>query len=354
MYTYLAILCVSTLLLMLQQHKQNKGINYLLLGIEVIMLVFSKNNSDYSTYLKIYDGELNLPYEIGMKTVGNILRCFGLEDYTYFLILVMILVLFVFYKWGKIIPYINHVLYFYTLFIMYYDCIQIRNTIATFMLLYALYLALYDKKITAILICFLATFFHRLTFLTGLILAYIVFSRRHKTTYEVSKKEIGLNLLLGFSGAILGRPLIKFLAPYNTMFAKAQEYLAIDSGYDSLIIWAGSTAVILVLLWYTGVKKALDPLNTNVPEIRKKAVNYLYRYALFSIGCSGLLLFLEEFNRVYRLFNLMLFMVFGMIESEMTWKSRRLVFIIIVAINVIFMLVALPRGVDLDTFFIKR
>lgn len=47
-------------------------------------------------------------------------------------------------------------------------------------------------------------------------------------------------------------------------------------------------------------------------------------------------------------------MVFGLVESEMSWKSRRAIFIIIAFINVVFMIVALSRGVDLDTFFISR
>ena len=352
MYTYSLILCFSVFLLIQQHEKQNKGLNYLLLVVEAVFLIFSKNNSDYSTYLMIYNGEMKLPFEIGIKTISDILHGIGLESYTYFLILVMALIAFVFWKWGKIIPYINYVLFFYALFIMYYDCIQIRNTIATFLILYAMYLSLHDKKLQAIVMCIIAVFFHRLAFLMALLLMYVVFVKPRKD-YEISKWEIGLHVFVGIFIAAFGKPILLFLASKSILFVKVYDYLAVSTGYDSLIIWAGSTAFIMLLLWYFGARNTLSKDNKSVPEIRKKAVNYLLRYSLFGISCSGFLLFVNEFNRTYRLFDLMLFMVFGLVTSEMSWKSKRAVFIISSAINVIFMLVALPRGVDLDTFFVK-
>ena len=48
MYTYSLILCFSVFLLIQQHEKQNKGLNYLLLVVEAVFLIFSKNNSDYS------------------------------------------------------------------------------------------------------------------------------------------------------------------------------------------------------------------------------------------------------------------------------------------------------------------
>lgn len=350
MYTYIFILCFAIFLLVQQSEKKNNWLNYILLLVEAVFLIFSKNNSDYANYLMIYNGELELPFEIGIKVMSNILHGIGLESYTYFLILVMLLVAFVFWKWGKIIPYINHVLFFYALMIMYYDCIQIRNTIATFLVLYALYLSLYDKNIQAIGICLIAVFFHRLAFLMALILICVMVFKQKKN-YEISILEISFHVFVGLFIILFGKRILLFLASKSILFVKIYDYLSVSTDYSSLIIWAGSTAFMMVLLWYFGVKNTLAYDNTNVPEIRKKAVNYLFRYVLFSFTFSGFLLFLNEFNRTYRLFDLMLFMVYGLVESEMSWKSRRVIFIIISFINVVFMIVALSRGVNLDTFF---
>ena len=134
---------------------------------------------------------------------------------------------------------------------------------------------------------------------------------------------------------------------------KIYDYLSIDTGYDSLIIWGGTTGGMMIILWYFGVKNVLSSDNHQVLEIRKRAVNYLFRFSLFSISCSGFLLFLNEFNRTYRLFDVMLFMIFGIIEDEMSWKNKRLTFLIFSLVNIVFMMIALSRGVDLDTFFVK-
>lgn len=352
MYTYLLILCFSVFLFVQQNKKKNEGLNYLLLLVEAVFLIFSKNNSDYSTYLMIYNGEIDLPVEKGMITVASILKSIGLESYTYFLVLVMVLITFVFWKWGKIVPYINHVLFFYALMIMYYDCIQIRNTIAAFLILYALYLSLHDKKIEMMIICVIAILFHRLVFMLALILIYVTFFKPRKD-YMISKVEIGVHIFTGLFISIFGRQILLFLASKSVLFVKIYDYLSIDTGYDSLIIWAGTTGGMMIILWYFGVKNVLSSDNHQVLEIRKRAVNYLFRFSLFSISCSGFLLFLNEFNRTYRLFDVMLFMIFGIIEDEMSWKNKRLTFLIFSLVNIVFMMIALSRGVDLDTFFVK-
>ena len=84
MYTYSLILCFSVFLLIQQHEKQNKGLNYLLLVVEAVFLIFSKNNSDYSTYLMIYNGEMKLPFEIGIKTISDILHGIRLRSCTLF------------------------------------------------------------------------------------------------------------------------------------------------------------------------------------------------------------------------------------------------------------------------------
>ena len=350
MYTYILILCFAIFLFVQQNNKKHEGLNYVLLLVEAIFLIFSVNNSDYSNYLLIYNGEMGS--EIGIRFVSSILRGIGLESYTYFLVLVMALIEFVFWKWGKLIPYINHVLFLYALMIMYYDCIQIRNTIATFLILYGLYLSLYDKKVEMIIVCIIAVLFHSFSALFALMLLYVVFVRQ-KDNYEISKFEIGLHAFGGIFIILFGRKILLFLAAQGPFFHRIYGYLSADNGYDSLIIWAGSTVFLMVLLWYFGVRNVLSVDNLSVPEINKKAVNYLYRYTLFSVSCSGFLLFLNEFNRTYRLFNMMLFMVFALVEDEMSWKNKRILFVLFTLINIAFMMVALSRGVDLDTFFVK-
>lgn len=101
MYTYIVILCFVIFLLVQQSEKKNSWLNYILLLVEAVFLIFSKNNSDYANYVMIYNGEWNVPVESGIKFVSNILRGIGLESYTYFLIIVMILIAFVFLEMGE-------------------------------------------------------------------------------------------------------------------------------------------------------------------------------------------------------------------------------------------------------------
>ena len=72
---------------------------------------------------------------------------------------------------------------------------------------------------------------------------------------------------------------------------------------------------------------------------------------LFGIAVSGFLLFVEEFNRMYRLFYLAGYLIFGLIEKRMPGTNRYILFRVICAINILFMVVAMLRGINFDLYW---
>ena len=263
--------------------------------------------------------------------------------------LVFGLILLTFQIWGKEIKHINYVIFLYSLFIMYYDCIQIRNTIAVFLILIALYLSAFDRKILGIIFCIIAVFFHRFAILMGMIVLYTVIIKPNKK-YKIQRNEILFITIAGCAISILGMPIILFVSEKISLVARLKFYISSTLSIDSFIIWAGPAIVYLIIMWYLGIRK-INKEDSGISIQKRKLINILFRYSLFSVATSGFLLYLNEFNRLYRMFYLVLFLLFGIIETELSRKNRWLLFCMMSAVNIVFMGVAMLRGINFDLFW---
>ncbi len=351
MQTYIIITLFGVILLGFQKKYRIKGINinYFLLISELILLVFTVNNPDYQTYKVAYTQGMGPFYETGILIVSDLLRKVGIVQYSSFLFLVFGLILLTFQIWGKEIKHINYVIFLYSLFIMYYDCIQIRNTIAVFLILIALYLSAFDRKILGIIFCIIAVFFHRFAILMGMIVLYTVIIKPNKK-YKIQRNEILFITIAGCAISILGMPIILFVSEKISLVARLKFYISSTLSIDSFIIWAGPAIVYLIIMWYLGIRK-INKEDSGISIQKRKLINILFRYSLFSVATSGFLLYLNEFNRLYRMFYLVLFLLFGIIETELSRKNRWLLFCMMSAVNIVFMGVAMLRGINFDLFW---
>lgn len=353
MFTYITVTLIGIFLLGFQDQYKIKGfdIRYIFCFFESVLMILTVRNPDYEIYKTAFYYKDGPFFETGINLVSDFLKIFGVNNFSFFLLLINVLILFVFSKWGQYIKNINHVIILYSLFIMYYDCIQIRNTIASFIIIFALYVGINGKRAIAIFLCFISLLFHRFSLLTGSILIYTLFIKPNKT-YKIKKWEIYILLSIGIMASIFGNVIISLVLNEIPFLGRISFYLTNKVKFDSFIIWGGSATFLTIILWFFGVRYILNsPYRNQIPIERRKVVNILFRYSLFSLFCAGILLYLDEVNRLYRLFYLIQFFLYGTIELYIPRKNRVIIVSSFIFIHVVFMGVAMSRGLNFDIYW---
>ena len=329
---------------------RERGVDFrwLMLVPFVILLLFSANNPDYQVYKESFETGYGPYYETGIRIIADILGKLRLNDYRVFLLLVASLVYFVFRLWNRKIENIGMVVLLYSLFIMYYDVIQIRFTIAMMFVLLSLYYTIDKKWAPAFLFAAASVFFHRLAALPCLILFYL-FVIRPRKDYSLSGKEAKLLIVVGLLGSVFSRKAVELIAGRSAFFSRITLYITNNVGYDSLVIWVGYEVFLIAAIYWLGLKAVIqDP---EVDDGTKAVSINLFRFMLFGITVSGFMLYVEEFNRMYRLFYLAGYLLFAYIEKFMKGTDRLLLFWAIIVVSILFMMVAMLRGINFDLYW---
>ena len=313
-----------------------------------ILFIFTSHNPDYQVYMESFVTGEGPFYEAGLRVVATLLGKIGLKDYRVFLLLVVGLVFLTFRTWAGRTKHIGSVLFLYSLFVLFYDVIQVRFTIAVMFILLALYYAIENRKILCILFCVLAVFFHRLSALACLMILYL-FLVKPKKDYSLSRWEISLMVLIGLAGCFLSRPVVSLIAQRSAFFTRISLYMTAGAGFDSLVIWVGYEIFLILALYFLGY---LSVINDPFTEPKtKETVNRLFRFMFFGIAVSGFLLFVEEFNRMYRMFYVTGYLIFALIEDHMSKANRYVLFWTMSAVSILFMVIAMLRGINFDLYW---
>ena len=352
MVTYLSGLAIILVLFFwttkIRVIKHNKVFPWLMLIPFAVLLIYTVNNPDYQVYKQSFETGDGPYYETGIRIIADILRIIRLNDYRVFLLLTALLVCFAFRLWSRKVPNVGIVILLYSLFIMYYDVIQIRFSIAMMLLLISLYYSIDHKWIPAVFFALASVFFHRLAVLPCLIILYISLVHPRKD-YLLSGKETSTLVIVGLYGGLFSRKLVDLIASKWSFFSRITFYMTKDVGYDSLIIWVGYEIFLIVSIYFLGYRSIIEDPWVDIKT--KESVNKLFRFMLFGITISGFMLFVEEFNRMYRLFYLVGYLLFAIMEKHMNKTNRIVLLWTMVAVSVLFMMVAMMRGINFDLYW---
>ena len=312
MLTYVAVSIYGLITLLFLNKYRVKGINIKIgfLLVMSILMIFTEKNPDYYTYYYAYTYGIRPFYENGISYISDILGILGISSYKVFLILVMFLICTVFNAWTKYVKNIHHVIFIYSLFIMYYDCIQIRNTIAAFLIILALLFAIEKKRIMCIILCIVSVSFHRLAVLTGLIALYVMFIEPQKE-YQISRKEVLVVCVGGLITAVSAIPIINAVAKIIPILHRVLGYLSTNVSIDSYVIWIMPAILYIVTLWFCGIKKLLS--SDAISAEKKRVINILFRYSLLKYSLSILVskYLSSKFSFIYILLIVAIFLRLG-------------------------------------------
>ena len=195
------------------------------------------------------------------------------------------------------------------------------------LVLISLYYSIDHKYKWSIVFAIVSVYFHRLALLPCMIILYLSLFRP-KNNYLLSKKETAILVVIGLIGSLASRKLVELIAAKWSFFSRINLYMTKDVGYDSLVIWVGYELFLIIAIYFLGFESIIK--NRWIDLKTKEAVNILFRFMLFGITISGFMLFVEEFNRMYRLFYLQ-------------WTM--------IIVSMLFMAVAMMRGINFDLYW---
>ena len=323
---------------------------YFTLIIEVILMLFAVNRPDYIAYKQEFDFRRGLSFsETGIKIISIFLERIRLHYFWIFQILIVILILYIFTKWKKYSENLDIVLLLYSQFIMYYDVIQIRNTIASFLILLSLFYGIDGKIIKCLLSVVAALFFHKFALLTGALSIYVcIYAQKNVNLPHV--REIINSFIIAIVIGVFGRT-VTYVFAGIPFVGRINAYITNSLSIDSLVIWAGYGVCLLISVWALGIKQSCINAKKNGNIKKVIALNTLFKFSTFSIVFSSFLLFINEFNRLYRLFYLVLYIIIGMVYYDIEKKNRFILLSTVFLLNIIFMIVAMKRGINFDQYW---
>lgn len=349
MITVVSIYALNTMLLFVQEHK--KILKRCALIFFLLMIAFTGHNYDFKAYEAVFQGQIGSFREaVGMLCFFRVMRSFGITNYRIVLVIIGGFVWFVFNRWSKYTKNIHYVIYLYMLFIAFYDIVQIRNTIIAFLTVYSLLLFLQGRnKIIALFPCFIAPMFHIMAAFTVIFVIYI-FWKNPRKDYGLSRTETLIFIATGIV-ASFGKGIINYLILFIPQLRKAEIYMTDGLDLKSFIIWLGGSSIQIFALWNYGVRHVLWRGN-NITSIKtKRAVNLLFRLALFSIPMTGITLWMDEVVRIFRLFFLVMFFLYAVMRDELNRRNRQIIFGTLSAVNMIYMMAWIVRGINVDAYW---
>lgn len=273
-----------------------------------LFFILNRANHDYAGYVDIFD-EPELYAEPGYVLLINVVKFFGNFGHNAILFLLGIFVITTFLRYGKYTTYLCLAMLCYLIFPMPSDIVQIRNTFSLFCLLNAI--LEYTNKNRILCLCFLvagASFQY---------LGLVYFPLFAIITLREKKYYLKLVICLSIASVFLYSTVIKLMSATFGL-RNIDFYISNQIKMGSLITW-GSILVLDIFVFSYLVKK----INTkNCPAISLYGVTILYSIIVSSLVLIGGLLFLDEFNRVFRSMFVIKYLMGAMMFSYLSNASR--------------------------------
>lgn len=367
MVTVVLFFLLSTFILIVEDHffiRFSSGthkVHFLGMLPFIFLLIFTRNNPDYAVYESVFNnGGGPFSEAKGFVFFSNIVKEMGFNSYEAFLLIIGFILVLLVCSWNRNLENVHYAIFFYSLFVMYYDVIQIRNCIATFFVLSILIILLnmkidIVKVLLIILFSIIAISFHPVAVLQLVLLAFVIICPPQKQ-YTINLKTIILVVGGTISVFAAGRQILSVLGSKIPFFWKISLYLTSSLDYKSCAIWLFSSVTMVSIIYKYGVKEILSNRNceTKLSDDTKDLmykVSILFRLALFSVVLSPLTLIMDEIVRIYRFLFFVIFILYAVIRHKINRGNKEIIFLTICAVNIAFMLMWCIRGTNFDMFW---
>jgi hypothetical protein len=264
--------------------KLYSAINIFFIFLVSCFFSLNRQNNDYDGYVEIFKAPASYA-EPGYVFLVNVIKIFN-GDYNVLISLLGVLVFITFYRLLKYSNIIAFSMLCYMIFPMPIDITQVRNTIALMFFINALIDLSKSRLIISLLFVSISISFHFFG-----VVYFLIWIGLHFRYHPKFKVFILMLVLLSFALAPFLIPLLGSVSSLRTI----SYYLSSSLKIHSLIIWGVSLFVDLLLIDYF-VKR----IKIHVSESTMRFIIVLYSTLLLMLAFSSGLLFVDEFNRLFR------------------------------------------------------
>lgn len=276
--------------------KQKSLINILLISAISLFFILNRGNHDYDGYVIIFENP-DIYAERGYALLVNAIKLQG-GTHNHILLILGFFIFFTLYRYSKISNYFSLALLCYFIFPMPSDIIQIRNTFLMLFLMNAIHAYIKEKYLLTFTLLTIGTSFHSL----GLIYLIIFIIMVVKNLKIIHNHYYAFITILAIFAYGFFLPMIS-TALSGESSRNLSSYISDNTKIHSLIIWGGNIIIDLIIIQFF--------LNRLV----QSTIHINYIYAIKSIIVASLifsagLLYIDEFNRLFRNLFLLKYLLF--------------------------------------------
>lgn len=282
--------------------KNNKILDFFLIILISFFIAFNRGNYDYDGYVAIFEDPESYA-EPGYVMLVNCIKYFGVGGHESIVFILGTLIAVTFFRYSKYLKSMGLLLVCYFIFPFPSDIVQIRNTFSMFFLLNSLIEYNEKKYFRGHALLAIGLSFHYLGFIYILPLFFL--SLREKKYY------LNIVLVLSFF-LILFMPLI--LTGIKMDIEKIRNvtnYLSEENKLHSLIIW-GIMACLDLIVFSNFIRKM-----KNCDDKSLHFIMFLKGFMTASLVLLAGMLYIDEFNRVFRTVFVIKYILAGMVTSHL-------------------------------------
>lgn len=288
--------------------------------IFLIILISGRcNGPDYGAYLNEYNRLTEIiNHDIFYQILVNLGRFFHLDYNVFLFILVCISFGIIIYVVTKLNINSHIFIFFYMIFTVFYDAIQVNNFIANAFCILAVYMRINNKKIVSFALIIIASMIHAVSLIY---LFIILFSLKNEQKNIICLRLFVVLGLLLFIACLFVSPILSMVTNifYNILpNSDVGNYLDIrvNNGYVIFIF--------LHLMNIFILKKCKKNLSINITSNQMNFLNIVYFLNIVIILFYPLLLVNSNFYRIFRNYNILIFICYAIILSSYVIKSKNI------------------------------
>lgn len=283
MLSFSFFIFLTSFLILSRYIKLYSAVNILFVFLVGCFFSLNRQNNDYDGYVEIFKDPASYA-EPGYVLLVNIIKFFDGDHNT----LIIFLGIFVFITFFRLIKYSNIIafsLLCYMMFPMPIDITQVRNTIALMFFINSLIDLSKSRLIISFLFVLISISFHFFGFVY-----FLIWIGLHFRYHPNFRFFILTSVLFSFALSPFLIPLLGSVSSLRTI----SYYMSSSLKIHSLIIWGVSLFFDLLLIGYFQKKIRIKNEST------MSFIIVIYSALLLMLCFSSALLFVDEFNRLFR------------------------------------------------------
>ena len=317
MFTTLIAISFSPILIYLYRYRLL--ITPLFISIVFFLVASNAHNHDFEAYQLIFDNPAFF-VEPGYALLVDILTLLGFNSHRSVLFVFAITIFVTLSRIIKLSIYFFLWIYLYFIFLLPLDITQIRFGIASFIFFNAVISLSKKKKLESTLLALVGISFHVVLLIPSLILLL--------SMANVSNSiRSAFTLILFLFSILFFEFVFPFLVNSGFQLRTLLSYVSYDIKPFSLVVWCLPIASTIFLF------RHLEGDST-IKDCKAYTIyTLIVNFSIISLGFSAGLIYLHEFNRIYRLVLMLLFFSGVILLGNLKAKQRLCLYYYLVALS---------------------